>query len=210
MFLNCEWDTKPWLCLLLRADMIGHECEVPIWRDEREDTLRLPALKPHTRVETHVVEKTRILSPNKATTVMPVSECLHTKKHWATRTWTHHEGQGQVRHPSEFHTGFNHTLDLCKYCRAWMRKERICRWINFIQRFCHKYNLRLWWSNKWLFVPDLSRMASISSITSKYASLLVYLTPARLQGMLDNCPVGNLSPTLLPPGKDTQKGNSSH
>lgn len=48
-------------------------------------------------------------------------------------------------------------------------------------------------------VPDLSRMTSISSTTSKYASLLVYLTPARLQGTFDNWPVGNVSPTLLPP-----------
>lgn len=44
-------------------------------------------------------------------------------------------------------------------------------------------------------------MASISSITSKYASLFVYFTPARLHGILDNWPVGNVSPTLLPPRK---------
>lgn len=50
------------LCLLLRADMIVHECEMSIWRDERESALWLPALKPHTRVETHVIEKTGILS----------------------------------------------------------------------------------------------------------------------------------------------------
>lgn len=50
------------LCLLLGADMIVHECEVSIGRDEREGALRLPALEPHTRVEAHVIEKTRILS----------------------------------------------------------------------------------------------------------------------------------------------------
>lgn len=55
--------THPVVCrfLLLRADMIVHENEVSIWRDKREDTLRLPALKPHTRVKTHVIEQTRIL-----------------------------------------------------------------------------------------------------------------------------------------------------
>lgn len=44
--------------------MIVHENEVSVWRDEREDTLRLPALKPHTWVETHVIKKTRILLSN--------------------------------------------------------------------------------------------------------------------------------------------------
>lgn len=44
--------------------MIVHENEVSVWRDEREDTLRLPALKPHAWVETHVIEKTRILLSN--------------------------------------------------------------------------------------------------------------------------------------------------
>lgn len=44
--------------------------------------------------------------------------------------------------------------------------------------------------------PFLSMMASISSITSKYASLLVYLTPVRLQGILDNCPEGKVPETL--------------
>ena len=39
-------------------------------------------------------------------------------------------------------------------------------------------------------------MASTSSMTSKYASLFVYLTPDRLQGTFDNCPVGNVSLTL--------------
>ncbi|KPM02214.1 hypothetical protein QR98_0006230 [Sarcoptes scabiei] len=39
-------------------------------------------------------------------------------------------------------------------------------------------------------------MASISSITSKYASLLVYLTPNLLQGIFDNCPVGKVELTL--------------
>ena len=33
-------------------------------------------------------------------------------------------------------------------------------------------------------------------MTSKYASLLVYLTPALLHGMFDNCPVGRTSLTL--------------
>lgn len=56
-----------------------------------------------------------------------------------------------------------------------------------------------------VFKPDLSKMASISSMTSKYASLLVYFTPARLQGILDNWPVGSVSPTLLPP---KEKGNT--
>lgn len=60
------------------------------------------------------------------------------------------------------------------------------------------------WSNKCQFVPDLSTMASISSVTSKYASLLVYLTPARLHGMFDSWPCGNVSPTLLPPEKETK------
>lgn len=65
-------------CLLLRADMIVHECEVSVRRDEREDALRLPALEPHARVETHVVEETRIL-PSKTTTTM-ASEFLKLKK----------------------------------------------------------------------------------------------------------------------------------
>lgn len=190
--------------------MIGHQCEVSIWRDEREDTLRLPALKPHTRVETHVIEKTRILSPQKQqqSRWWWVSFTLYTEKHRATRTWTHHKGQSQVRHPSEPHAGFNHTLDLCKYCCAWIRKvdgdASVFKEFNYIQHYCHGHTPHLWWSNKWLFIPDLSRMASISSITSKYASLLVYLTPARLHGMLDNWPVGNVSPTLLLPGKHTK------
>ena len=44
--------------------------------------------------------------------------------------------------------------------------------------------------------PDLSMIASTSSITSKYASLLVYLTPERRQGTLDSWPVGRVSLTL--------------
>lgn len=43
-------------------------------------------------------------------------------KHDAKRKWTHHKGQSQVGHPGEPHTGFNHTLDLCEYCRTWIRK----------------------------------------------------------------------------------------
>ena len=39
-------------------------------------------------------------------------------------------------------------------------------------------------------------MASISSMTSKYASLLVYLTPVRRHGTLDNWPVGRVALTL--------------
>lgn len=39
-------------------------------------------------------------------------------------------------------------------------------------------------------------MASTSSTTSKYASLLVYLTPVRLHGTFDNWPVGNVALTL--------------
>lgn len=45
--------------------MIGHEREVPVWWDEGEDALRLPALKPHARVETDIIEETRILSGEK-------------------------------------------------------------------------------------------------------------------------------------------------
>lgn len=44
--------------------------------------------------------------------------------------------------------------------------------------------------------PDLSMIASTSSTTSKYASLLVYLTPVLRHGMLDSCPVGSFSLTL--------------
>ena len=40
-------------------------------------------------------------------------------------------------------------------------------------------------------------MVSISSMTSKYASLFVYLTPVRLQGTFDNWPVGNVALTLM-------------
>lgn len=47
--------------LLLGADVIVHESEVSIWGDEGEDTLRLPPLEPHTRVETHIIKNTRIL-----------------------------------------------------------------------------------------------------------------------------------------------------
>lgn len=49
------------LYLLLGADMIVHESEVSIWGDKREDTLRLPTFKPHTWVETHIIENTWIL-----------------------------------------------------------------------------------------------------------------------------------------------------
>lgn len=49
------------LCLLLGADMIGHECEVSVRGDEGEDTLGLPTLIAHAWVETHVIEKTRVL-----------------------------------------------------------------------------------------------------------------------------------------------------
>lgn len=45
--------------------MIVHEDKVSIWGDEGEDTLRLPALKPHTRMETHIIQNTRILFLNK-------------------------------------------------------------------------------------------------------------------------------------------------
>ena len=44
--------------------------------------------------------------------------------------------------------------------------------------------------------PDLSIIASTSSITSKYASLLVYFTPERRQGTLDSWPVGSVALTL--------------
>lgn len=47
--------------LLLRADVIVHEDEVSVRRNEREDTLRLPTLVPHTWVETHIVKETGIL-----------------------------------------------------------------------------------------------------------------------------------------------------
>lgn len=46
----------------MRADVIVHEREVSIRRDEGEDALRFPSLEPHTRVETHVIEETGILS----------------------------------------------------------------------------------------------------------------------------------------------------
>lgn len=44
--------------------------------------------------------------------------------------------------------------------------------------------------------PALSMMASTSSTTSKYASLLVYFTPVRRHGTLDNWPLGNVALTL--------------
>lgn len=49
-------DTAQWgQVLLLRTDMISHEGEISIWWDERQDTLRLPTLKPYTWVETDIV-----------------------------------------------------------------------------------------------------------------------------------------------------------
>lgn len=63
-------ELHPWrrhMYLLLRANMISHECEVSIWRDEREDVLRLPTLEAHTRVKTHVIQKPRILWPEGTT-----------------------------------------------------------------------------------------------------------------------------------------------
>jgi hypothetical protein len=47
-----------------------------------------------------------------------------------------------------------------------------------------------------MVAPALSIIASTSSIISKYASLLLYLTPVRLQGTLDNWPIGNVVLTL--------------
>lgn len=44
--------------------------------------------------------------------------------------------------------------------------------------------------------PVLSIIASTSSTTSKYASLLLYLTPVRRQGIVDNCPDGRMPLTL--------------
>jgi len=44
--------------------------------------------------------------------------------------------------------------------------------------------------------PDLSMIASTSSMTSKYASLLVYLTPLRRQGIADSWPDGRVVLTL--------------
>ena len=54
--------------LLLGADVVGHECEISIGGDEREDSLRLPALESHTRVETHVVQESGILGEGKMET----------------------------------------------------------------------------------------------------------------------------------------------
>lgn len=47
--------------LLLRADVIVHENEVSIRRNEREDALRLPTLISHAWVETYIVKETGIL-----------------------------------------------------------------------------------------------------------------------------------------------------
>lgn len=41
--------------------MVVHENEVSIRRNEREDALRLPALKSHTWVKTYIVKETGIL-----------------------------------------------------------------------------------------------------------------------------------------------------
>lgn len=62
------------LRLLLRADVIGHEREVSIRWDERQDTLRLPAPEPHAWVETHVIKKPRILSST--------ARSVKKAKHW--------------------------------------------------------------------------------------------------------------------------------
>lgn len=55
------------------------------------------------------------------------------------------------------------------------------------------------WISADTVAPCLSIIASISSITSKYASLLVYLTPARRQGTLESWPVGRTSETFVLP-----------
>lgn len=62
------------LRLLLSADVIGHEREVSIRWDERQDTLRLPAPEPHAWVETHVIKKPRILSST--------ARSVKKAKHW--------------------------------------------------------------------------------------------------------------------------------
>lgn len=158
--------------------------------------------------------------PQKATTTTTRAGEFYTctnaqadpKKHSALRKWTHHKGQSQVRHPSEPYAGFNHTLDLCKYCCALKKKvdgdvSMFKEQLDPILSNISSANTSFIYGDQTsgCFLPDLSRMASISSITSKYASLLVYLTPARLHGILDNWPVGNVSPTLLPPVKHTKK-----
>ena len=45
-------------------------------------------------------------------------------------------------------------------------------------------------------LTDLSMMASTSSMRSRNISLLVYLTPVLLHGMLESWPVGSLELTL--------------
>lgn len=67
-----------YLCLLLSADEIGHECEVSSRWDEGKDTFRLPALKLHTWVETHIIKKTRILSSKTIIGVISAFGHLHT------------------------------------------------------------------------------------------------------------------------------------
>lgn len=44
----------------LRPDVVRHQAEVAVRGDEREDSLRFPALEAHTGVEGHVVEQARV------------------------------------------------------------------------------------------------------------------------------------------------------
>lgn len=65
----------------------------------------------------------------------------------------------------------------------------------YLQRLTNCY-LTQPWISAMTVVPFLSIIASISSMTSKYASLLVYLTPVRRHGMFESWPVGKVAPTL--------------
>lgn len=190
------------LRLLLRADVISHEREVSIRWDERQDTLRLPAPEPHAWVETHVIKKPRILS----STVRSVTKA----KHWQLGIKDWEEVTPTIKDIVRSGIPLSFTQ---ASITPWISADTVVPGkggaINLTYETLHEekgliHHYNMFWWNKCQFVPDLSTIASISSVTSKYASLLAYLTPARLHGMLDSWPCGNVSPTLLPPEKETK------
>lgn len=100
----------------------------------------------------------------------------------------------------------------CSTNKLWTKLRRARNFSSFlyqklldIKRWTsRRHKLTYPWISAETMDPDLSMMASISSMTSKYASLLAYLTPTRRHGMVDTCPSGSVAETL-----DNQIGGQS-
>ena len=78
------------------ADVVAQQPEIPVWRDEAQNSLAVPLLVAYARVEGHVIEEARI-----------------------------DEGHIKVRHSSQLHCTVYIAVDLSRNCSAGLVDDRV-------------------------------------------------------------------------------------